>query len=306
MKLIWNPARQAPCVLVLGMFDGVHRGHQALLLRGREIADSLGLPLCVCTFEPHPLAVLIPQRAPRRLTSQGERARLMALYGADELCVHRFTRELAAMPPEDFLAVLKETYHPAVAVCGFNFTFGREGRGNGSLLRSFASAHGFSAEVIPEVVLDGATVSSTRVRRCLEAGDIREVSRLLGHAWTLCGAVEDGKHIGRSLGFPTANVHIPAGKALPAFGVYACCLTDEDGQHHRAVVNVGRHPTLPDGPETVEAYVLGETLALYGRHVRLTFFERLRPEIRFDTVAELRSRIAADAEQARRLFDAWR
>ena len=302
MRILRDPAFAGPCVLVLGMFDGVHRGHQALLMEGAALAEANDLPLVVCTFEPHPMEVLAPGHAPKRLTTLTERAQLMASFGVDDLCVHTFNRALANQTPEAFLERIVQVYEPRYVVCGFNFTFGREGRGNGSLLCSYGAAHGFKTCVIPAVMMDGAPVSSTRVRKALEAGDIGAVSRMLGHAWTLAGRVEGGKHLGRTLGFPTANLHVSPKKALPAFGVYDCYLTLEDGESFRAVVNVGRHPTLPDGPVTVEAFVLDERLNLYGENARLTFMAFRRPEKAFDSVEALKAQITADAEDARAYF----
>ena len=151
-------------------------------------------------------------------------------------------------------------------------------------------------------MLDGATVSSTRIRALLAQGDIRTANRLLGHAYTLSGRVEDGKHIGRTMGFPTANVRVPSGKALPAYGVYACWLQTAEATYP-AVMNVGRHPTLPEGHVTVEAYVLDACLQLYGKKVRLSLMNFQRPERRFDDVEELKNQIAQDARDCRAYFD---
>lgn len=305
MKILRNPARLSPCVLVLGMFDGVHRGHQALLMRGGELSQEMAFPLNVLCFEPHPLRVLVPEKAPPLLNTLPEKARIMQSFGVDNLCVTTFDRARAAQSPEDFLAELVETYAPVVVVCGFNFTFGRAGQGNGQLLREYGKKHGFRTVVVPEVNVEGETVSSTRIRRMLSEGDIPMVNRLLGTAYTLSGLVEDGKHLGRTLGFPTANVHIPRNKALPAYGVYDCWLETADGAFHPAVVNVGRHPTLPEGHVTVEAHVLtqgGEPLDLYGQHVRLSFMRCQRGESCFASKEDLQAQITRDAAEARAYF----
>ena len=154
---------------------------------------------------------------------------------------------------------------------------------------------------MPEVDIDGRAVSSTRIRGLLTAGHVTEANRLLGYAYTLAGRVVNGKHVGRTMGFPTANVAVSPDKLLPAFGVYACWLRAE-GAIYPAVVNVGRHPTLPEGQVTVEAYALDECLQLYGKKVRLTFLRFLRPERRFDGVEDLRRQIACDAEDCRAFF----
>ena len=302
MRILRDPKALQPCVLVLGMFDGVHRGHQALLMAGLTLAEENGLLLNVCTFEPHPMRVLRPESAPPLLTTLTERARLMADFGVDNLCILSFNMETAAQSPEDFMAALVENYQPKHVVCGFNFTFGHRGMGNGESLRAYGQTHGFEVTIVPEVVLGGESVSSTRIRGLLEKGSIYEATRLLGHSYTLSGRVMDGKHIGRTMGYPTANVAIPRGKVLPAFGVYACWM-QAGACIYPAVVNVGRHPTLPEGSETVEAYALDEELSLYGQKVRLLFLDFLRPEKKFDSVEQLKQQIDRDAQEARDYFD---
>ncbi|MBQ8313520.1 MAG: bifunctional riboflavin kinase/FAD synthetase [Clostridia bacterium] len=302
MRILRDPRALQPCVLVLGMFDGVHRGHQALLMAGLALAEENGLPLNVCTFEPHPMRVLRPEKAPPLLTTLTERARLMADFGVDNLCILPFNMETAAQSPEDFMAALVAHYQPRHVVCGFNFTFGYRGMGNGESLRAYGADHGFAVTIVPEVVLGGESVSSTRIRGLLEKGSIHEATRLLGHSYSLSGRVMDGKHIGRTMGYPTANVAIPQGKVLPAFGVYACWM--QAGEFiYPAVVNVGRHPTLPEGSVTVEAYALDEELSLYGQKVRLLFLDFLRPEKKFDGVEQLKAQIDRDAQEAREYFD---
>ncbi len=303
MKIQRDPKRMPPCVLVLGMFDGVHRGHQALLMRGGELAQEMDFPLCVLSFEPHPLRVIAPEKAPPLLNTLPEKARIMQSFGVDELCITTFNRERADQSPEDFMEEMVATYAPVVVVCGFNFTFGKGGKGTGKMLREYGKKHGFRTVIVPEVIVEGATVSSTRIRKVLAAGDIPMVNRLLGTGYTLSGKVENGKQLGRTMGFPTANVHIPRHKALPAFGVYDCWLETADGAYHPAVVNVGRHPTLPEGQVTVEAHVLSdEPIDLYGQRVRLSFMRFQRAEIRFDSKEELQAQIARDVEEARAYF----
>ena len=202
------------------------------------------------------------------------------------------------------MAEMVATYAPVVVVCGFNYTFGKGGKGTGKTLRAFGKTHGFRTVIVPEVIVDGETVSSTRIRRVLSEGNIPMANRLLGTGYTLSGKVENGKQLGRTMGFPTANVAIPRYKALPAFGVYDCWLETVDGSYHPAVVNVGRHPTLPEGQVTVEAHVLtdGEPIDLYGQHVRLSFMRFQRAETRFDSKEELQAQITRDVEEARAYF----
>lgn len=304
MRIVRDPVDMGSCVLVLGMFDGVHRGHQALLMAGHDLACRYGLPLHVCTFEPHPLRVLRKEAAPPLLTTLPERARLMASFGVDALCVMTFRREVAAIEPEDFLAHLLQVYRPRAVVAGFNYTFGKRGRGDEHMLRAWGEKNDCEIVIVPKVELDGDTVSSTRIRGLMAKGDVHGAARLLGHAYTMSGRVMNGKRIGRTMGYPTANVEIPRNKVLPAFGVYACWLTVGNTVYD-AVVNVGRHPTLPEGAVTVEAHVLDHQLMLYGKKVRLTFLQFQRPECTFDSVEALKAQITRDAEDARAFFAAF-
>ena len=305
MKILHNPHGLGPCVLVLGTFDGVHRGHQALLMRGGELAEAEGLPLYCCTFDPHPLAVLRREAAPPLLTTLEERAERMADFGVEALCVIPFTPEIAAVPPEDFVRAMAGGYGPRHVICGYNFTFGCRGSGTGETLRQGEEAYGYSTHVVGEVLIGGEAVSSTRIRGLLAAGSIREVNHLLGGAYQLTGPVGDGKHLGRTMGFPTANVQVPPDKALPAFGVYTCFL-EAEAEVYPAVVNIGRHPTLPEGGVTVEANALTGHPALYGKTVRLSLLDFLRPERRFDSVEALQGQIQEDAARARALFQQMR
>ncbi len=301
MRWIHDPDFLEPCVLVLGMFDGVHLGHRALLSQGLEIAREKGLPLTVCTFEPHPMEVLRPDLAPKRLATRGERAGLMAECGVDVLAEVRFTRSLADREPEAFLEDMRDRFRPVCVVCGYNFTFGRSGRGDGELLSAWSSANGIATRVVPAVCVGGKPVSSTRIRGCLAAGDVSEAARLLGSTYGLAGAVQHGKRQGRTMGFPTVNVKIPARKLLPAYGVYACGVRYR-GEQHPGIVNVGRHPTLPEGAVTAEAHILDDSPDLYGEPVRVSFLRFMRPEKPFRGKEELAAQIECDKAEALRFF----
>lgn len=301
MRWIRDPERTEPCVLVLGMFDGVHRGHQALLERGLALAREKGVPLTVCTFEPHPLEVLRPDIAPPRLTTPLERARRMAECGADILCVCAFTRALADSEPGAFLDRMAHVFRPVYAICGYNFSFGRGGRGDGAMLAAYAAEHGFGAEVIPAVEIGGEPVSSTRIRLLIQQGEVSEAARLMGDAYSLTGRVEHGKRMGHRLGFPTVNVAVPRHKVMPAYGVYCCGLT-VSGAEYPSVVNVGRHPTLPEGHVTVEAHALRPLPELYGEMARVRFLRFLRPERTFPDTEALSRQIAQDTARAEAFF----
>ena len=303
MKLLWNPARTAPCVLVLGMFDGVHRGHQKLLMTGDALSERYGVPLNVYTFEPHPLERIRPELAPPLLTTLPERAALMASFGVNNFCVADFTPSMRDQTPEEFLAEVMKRYQPKAIVCGFNYTFGAGGRGNGALLEGWGRENGVEIAIVPSVELGGSTVSSTRIRGLLQNGRVHEAVVLMGHGYRVTGEVIHGKGLGHALGYPTANVAFHPRKLLPAFGVYSCWLQTRD-RCWPAVVNVGSHPTLPEGdPVTVEAHALtDEDLQLYGEHARVTFLEMLRAERTFASTAELKAQLDADAARARAYF----
>lgn len=305
MRILRDPKGMPPCVVVLGMFDGVHRGHQSLLMQGRALADAAGVPLCVCTFEPHPLKVLRPELAPPMLTTLTERAVLFAQYGVDILSVLTFTRERAAQPPEEFLAGLKTDYSSVAVVCGFNFSFGDKGRGNAQMLQAWGQTEGITVAVAGDYRVDDDTVSSTGVRARLQGGDVTGAARLLGHYYTVSGPVVHGRQIGRTLGYPTANVCPPDGKVLPGHGVYVCTLTTTFGEFP-AMVDIGSHPTLPDGRVTVEAHIPGVRINLYNRRVRLTFLKKLRGEICFPDREALIAQLRRDEKETQAYFDALR
>lgn len=302
MRWIRDPVKTGPCVLALGMFDGVHRGHQELMIRGLALGRERNLPLVVCTFEPHPLEVLRPDLAPKRLTTPLERAALMAECGVDILAEVTFTRALADMAPDAFLEDMNQRFRPAAVICGYNFSFGRGGQGDGEALLAWGETGGFDTEIVPAVRVGGKPVSSTRVRGALAAGDVSEAARLMGHGYTLTGRVMQGKQQGRTMGFPTVNVRIPVRKLLPSYGVYACGVRYR-GKEHPGIINVGRHPTLPEGGVTAEAHILDDNPDLYGETVRVTFLRHLRPERPFRDKEELTSQIVRDKAEALRFFD---
>ena len=298
MKLMLKARAEGPCVLVLGMFDGVHRGHQALLTAGRSLAAELGLPMCVCTFEPHPLAVLKPEAAQPLLTTVTERAQLMASWGADIFWIHPFTRTVASCPPERFLERITEAVQPEAVVCGFNFTFGDRGSGTCETIRAWGEAHGVLTRVVDDVRIDGETVSSTRIRRLLEAGDAGGAARLLAHHYTMTGLVLPPRPNHPQPALRTANIRVSAKKVLPGAGVYACCLTPENGDTYHAAVYV------PGDGAVLQAHVLDAWLNLAGRRVRLTFIEKLRGRLDFAAPQDAARHILTDAERTRAIFRA--
>ncbi|MGH7353816.1 MAG: bifunctional riboflavin kinase/FAD synthetase [Candidatus Rokuibacteriota bacterium] len=289
------PSDASASVVALGVFDGVHCAHRAILDAAVTRAREAGLVALACTFDPHPAEVLSPGRAPAPITTLGERLDLIAGAGLDATVVLAFSRDLAVLEPEAFVeAVLLDRLRARAVVVGFNHRFGRAARGDARLLESLAGRLGFAAHVVPPLVVDGGPVSSTAVRMALQAGDVEAAMRLLGRAYSVTGPVVPGAARGRTLGFPTANVQPERPVLVPA-GVYAC-RAETDGDTRRAVVNVGVRPTFEETVVTVEAHLLDFTSDLYGRRLTLGFQRRLRDEIRFASVDALRAQIARDIE----------
>jgi riboflavin kinase/FMN adenylyltransferase len=299
------PADLGATVVVIGNFDGVHLGHQHVLRRAREIADRDHLTLVAVTFDPHPMAVLRPEHAPTQLTTVERRAELLAEAGADHVLALPFDRDMASWAPEEFAQrVLVDTVHAAAVVVGANFRFGSRASGDVATLQAFGQDHGFVAEGIP---LDGGPMvwSSTYVRTCLAAGDVAGAAEALGHPYAVRGVVVEGDRRGRELGFPTANVPTDGMTAAPADGVYAGWLRRLDtGETYPAAISVGTNPTF-DGvrQRRVESYVLDRTdLDLYGVEVEVSFVDRLRGMVAFESVDQLVEQMHADVETARELL----
>lgn len=292
------PPDAATSVVALGVFDGVHRAHRAILDAAVARARAAGLLALACTFDPHPAEVLASGRAPIPITTLAERLDLIAEAGLDATVVLAFSHALAALEPEAFVEeILLDRLRAREVVVGFNHRFGRAARGDTRLLEWLAGRLGFTAHVVPPLVVDGVPVSSTAVRTALQAGNVEAAVRLLGRPYVVGGTVVRGAARGRTLGFPTANVQPERPVLVPA-GVYAC-RAQVDGDRHRAVVNIGVRPTFEEAVVTVEAHLLDFTSDLYGRRLTLHFTHRLRDEIRFPSVEALQAQIARDIETAR-------
>lgn len=302
MRVIQKPQNAGERVVALGTFDGVHRGHRALLLTAKQLADELNVPLRVCTFNRHPLEILRPDNPPVMLSTIPEKASQLFSAGVDETELIPFDRSVADLEPEQFLERMHSMITVRGIVAGWNYSFGKNGRGNADLLREDGEKHGYKVIIVPPTTLeDGTVISSSLVRGSLQDGDMQKVSELLGYTYSLTGTVAQGKHQGHKLGFPTANIEPWKRKALPKFGVYTGML-ETDTEMLPAVVNIGIQPTIPSGKVTVEAHILTESPELYGQKVRLSLLKMLRPEKRFDSVEELTRQIEQDREEALRLF----
>lgn len=285
-------------VVALGMFDGVHEGHAQLIRRANHLAALYDLESVVLTYVTHPLSVLAPEKAPRALSTREEKVVQIAALKTDALILRPFTKDYAALEPEEFVSRMVRHLHPRHIVVGFNYSFGARGRGTPEMLVQLGKRFGFETHIVDAVSLGGETVSSTRVRTALETGDMVLCSALMGRNYTISGVISRGKQLGRTLGFPTANLSWPKNKALPPRGVYAAYAWIE-GERYGAALNIGKHPTAPEGEPTLEAHLLDFNGDVYGKHMRLELVKFLRGEVKFESLDALKAQIAQDALDAR-------
>ena len=297
-----TPTGWGRCVVTIGMYDGVHRGHQQIIAAAAARGGELGLPSVVVTFDPHPSEVVRPGSHPSILTAPGRKAELVDQLGIDALCVLPFTPEFSRLPPDEFVhTVLVQRLHTAAVIVGANFRFGHTAAGDVAQLAALGRRFGFTAEGVPLVGADDVELSSTYVRACVAAGDVDRAARALGRAHRIEGVVVRGDRRGRELGYPTANVEPPAYTAIPADGVYAGRLV-RGGNLLTAAISVGTNATFSGAERRVEAFVLDFDEDLYGEHVGVDFVHRLRPMLRFDSVDELTQEMARDVERTRELL----
>jgi riboflavin kinase/FMN adenylyltransferase len=296
-----TPAGWKGGVVALGNFDGVHRGHQALLATAAEQAKSLGVPLVALTFEPHPRRFFVADTAPFRLTLPPAKIRLLAQYGVQAVLAQRFDPAFAAVTADAFGEdVLQGGLAARHVVCGYDFTFGARRGGNVERLRDQAAKRGFGVTILDPVMREGEIYSSTRIREALRAGMVREAAELLGHTWEIEGVVEQGDQRGRTIGFPTANVVL--GEHLrPRFGVYAVRALLGDSWR-AAVANLGKRPTVGKLQENFEVHLFDFTGDLYGKTLRVQLVDFIRPEMKFAGLDQLKAQIAADGQSARSLL----
>lgn len=286
-----------PVHLAMGFFDGVHRGHRQVIAS----ADTAGATRAVLTFEPHPLALFAPERQPALLTPDFEqKAALLEAAGAELLLVLPFTRELAALSPRAFLDTLRDTGKVVGFSVGRNWRFGAQGAGDAAYLMAYAAEHGLRAVINNLAESRGERICSSRIRELLAAGDLAAAAEMLGHPFSIAGRVEQGQHLARTLGFPTANIAVTQPAALPPFGVYAV-ETVIDGTGYRGVANLGLRPTIREAEKIVrlESHLFDFCGDLYGKHLTLALTRFIRPEQRFASVEELRGQIARDIAAAK-------
>lgn len=291
-------------VASIGAYDGVHLGHQALLARVRAMAADLGRASAVVTFDRHPATVVRPESAPRLLTDLDQKLELLAATGIDRAVVVRFDEARAKESAEDFVAeVLVGCLGARAVVVGHDFHFGHRRRGNVSLLQAMGAELGFDVlgVALSGDEATGEAISSTRVRTLLAQGDVEAAAARLGRSHEVRGTVVPGDRRGHDLGYPTANVAVPAEVQLPAEGIYAGWYARPDGSVHPAAISHGRRPTFYDstGPSVLEAHLLDFDGELYGEAAAVRFVARLRADERFDSVDDLVAQMAADVDAAR-------
>jgi len=288
-------------VITIGTFDGVHRGHQAVLARLRERGREAGLRSVMVTFEPHPLEVVNPAAARPLLTVGEEKLEVLAESGIDYCVVMPFTPALARYSADQFIALLRERLHLREMVSGYDNGFGRGREGDVEAVRAIGLRRGFPVEVVPPTTTDdGRPISSTSIRRAVAGGDLRSAAEGLGRPYSVCGTVVRGEQRGRTLGYPTLNLPLPGPrKLLPPEGVYAVRVQTPDGPFG-GMLNLGPRPTFGDARVLLEAHLLDATGAWYGAHVRIEFVSRLRDVRKFDGADALVAQLRRDEEQARR------
>jgi riboflavin kinase/FMN adenylyltransferase len=293
-----------PTVLTLGVFDGLHLGHQLIMKTVVERARELGAVPTVITFDPHPRAVMHPESAPPLLQTFDQKTEALGVMGVEQTIVVRFTKEFAEIEAEDFLRdVVRERLQAVEVYLGRGFAFGRNREGNIELLRKVSERLGFHAGEVPEVRLRGQRISSSRIRELLAAGRVNLARRMLGRPYGVEGRVVHGAERGRLIGFPTANLR-PENRVIPRNGVYVTATLIE-GAWRRSITNIGTRPTFEGGSATpsIETYVMNWTGDLYGDVVRVRFLHRLRDEQKFASIDGLKHKIVHDHDRASAYFE---
>jgi len=297
-----TPSGWGRCVVTIGVFDGVHRGHQEIIGRAVERARDTALPSVVLTFDPHPSEVVRPGSHPPVLTPLRRKAEILEQLGVDVLDVLPFTTEFSRLDPAEFVhLVLVEKLHAAAVVVGENFRFGHKAAGDLATLRTLGRTFGFATEGVPLLRDDDVTLSSTFVRSSIDAGDVAEATHALGRPHRVDGIVVRGEGRGRALGYPTANVHSERHVAVPADGIYAGRVVLR-GERLPAAISVGTNPTFEGKRRTVEAYILDFDEDIYGVELGVEFVERIRGMERFDRVEDLVEQMGRDVERTREIL----
>ncbi|WP_374483537.1 bifunctional riboflavin kinase/FAD synthetase [Zoogloea sp.] len=291
------------CVLTIGNFDGVHRGHQALLAKLTAKARSTGLPASVLTFEPHPREYFAHENRPRRLTSLREKIELLAAQGVDRLYIGRFNARFASLTAEQFIEdILIRGLGVRDLMIGDDFRFGKGRKGDFAMLQQAGQTAGFTVEAMHTLVHEGERVSSSAIREALAEGDMPHAARLLGRPYSISGRVMHGDKIGRTIGFPTANIQLKH-RSPPLMGIYTVSVDGLADKPWPGVASIGVRPTINDaGRATLEVHLFDWSADCYDAHLRVNFLRKQRDEERYDSLEALTAQIARDAEEARAYF----
>jgi riboflavin kinase/FMN adenylyltransferase len=293
-----------PVALTIGNFDGVHLGHQALLLKLKQEADARGLETAVMVFEPHPREFFTPQQAPTRLTSLREKVEMFAELGMNRVHVCRFNRAFAKVSAEDFAHALHEKLAAKVVLIGDDFRFGSGRGGDFSMLSQVGAEHGFEVQAMHSVMHDDVRVSSTAVREALAQSKLQTAQRYLGRHYSISGHVEHGNKMGRQLGFPTANIQLRHNRP-PVTGIFVVRARIDGGMWMRGAASLGVRPTVAqDMKPVLEVHLLGfdSQIQIYGKHLHVEFLHKLRDEEKFPDLETLTRQIALDVEQTKQWF----
>lgn len=310
MNLITKHDTSRRRIAAIGMYDGVHLGHRFLIDYLGVEARSRGLVPSVVTFSRHPLSIVRPLEVPALLTTLEERVRMLGDAGAEDVIVLAFNDSLRKSTAEEFLRKLKRNYGIEALVLGFNNRFGHDRPENLAQYREIGARAGVDVIAAPEYRGEASPVSSSVIRKHLDNGDMEKAAKALGRPYSLTGEVVDGQKLGRTLGFPTANIELMCAESLvPKPGVYAAYVTTPDGERRAAVVNIGYRPTVdassdePDGHKlSIEAHIIGYTGYIYGEYIRIEFVKYLRQERKFSSAAKLSSQVKDDVEEALKIL----
>jgi len=291
------------CVATIGNFDGVHCGHQVILQRCRDLAEKQGLPLLVITFEPYPEEFFVRGSEPPRLTRFREKLALLEAQGVSRILCLRFNRQLASMEAVEFIhQVLVAGLDVRHLVVGDDFRFGRQRKGDFAMLCQAGEQHGFAVENTPTVSVETDRISSTRVRQALQDNQLEQAEQMLGRPYFICGHVAHGDKRGRTIGFPTANIHMHR-KVVPLKGVFAVSVEGLGDKPLPGVANVGVRPTVDGSRMLLEVHLFDFEQQIYGRHVQVNFHQFIRSEKKFDGLEALKQQIAADSIAALNYFN---
>lgn len=278
-------------VLALGFFDCVHRGHRALLERGREIATKNGLSFCVSTFSNNPYKIFNPDS--KVINTYSERIELFEKAGADYILPFIFDKKFKSIRAIEFLDMLTDCFDIKYIVCGYDYLFGYKGEGDIGFLQSYCAKKKIDVAVLEPFLVDSLRVSSTIIKDLVDSGDVQEVEKLLGHPFFMSGNVVHGRGKGREFNFPTANLEFKKSKMLPKYGVYKTRVIIDDNAYI-AITNVGSKPTFTDFVPTVESHIIDFDDDIYQKHIKVEFLEYLRPIIKFESVEDLANQIESD------------